>query len=70
VVSSVVVIVLLVTEGLLSNDPIIYGMLTSLVVFVVVSLLTRPMPAADLDRWERRLQGGPEPQQDTTATAT
>jgi SSS family solute:Na+ symporter len=59
VVSSVLVVVLLVTQGLLSNDPIIYGMLTSLLVFVVVSLLT-PRPSAQLlDRWDRRLKVGP-----------
>ena len=69
-VSSVVVVVLLVTQGLLSNDPIIYGMLTSLVVFVVVSLLTRPMPAEELERWEGRLRGEPQPQQETAATTT
>ncbi|MDQ4084341.1 MAG: sodium:solute symporter [Actinomycetota bacterium] len=59
-VSSVVVVVLLVLRGLSSNDPIIYGMLTSLVVFVAVSLLTPAQPTADLDRWERRLRLGPE----------
>jgi solute:Na+ symporter, SSS family len=69
-VSSVVVVVLLVTQGLLSNDPIIYGMLTSLVVFVVVSLLTRPMPADDRDRWERRLRVGPEARTDSTTPTT
>ena len=38
-VSSVVIIVLLFTSGLYSNDPIIYGLLTSLVVYVGVSLV-------------------------------
>ena len=37
-VSSVVIIVLLFTSGLYSNDPIIYGLLTSLVVYVGISL--------------------------------
>ena len=56
VVSSVVVVTLLLTQGLLSNDPIIYGMLASLAVFVAVSLLTpRPDPE-ELARWERRLK--------------
>ena len=58
VVSSIVVVVLLVTEGLLSNDPIIYGMGTSLVVFVGVSLFTRAPSASDMDRWETRLKVG------------
>jgi SSS family solute:Na+ symporter len=39
-VSSVVIVVLMVTRGLYSNDPIIFGLLTSLVVFVGVTLLT------------------------------
>ncbi len=57
VVSSVVVVALMATRGLFSNDPIIYGMLTSLVVFVVVSLLT-PRPSEEHMRaWERRLGG-------------
>ncbi|MGH3365791.1 MAG: sodium:solute symporter [Nocardioidaceae bacterium] len=56
VVSSIVVVVLLVVFGLLSNYPIIFGMLTSLVVFVVVSLLTPRPSAEDLDAWERRLR--------------
>ncbi|MGH3355786.1 MAG: sodium:solute symporter [Nocardioidaceae bacterium] len=57
VVSGVVVCVLMVTQGLFSNDPVIYGMLTSLVVFVVVSLVTpRPSPST-LDAWQQRLTG-------------
>jgi SSS family solute:Na+ symporter len=56
-VSSVVVIVLMATRGLFSNDPIIYGMLVSLVVFVGVSLLT-PKPSEERIRaWERRMSG-------------
>ncbi|HEX2175925.1 MAG TPA: sodium:solute symporter [Nocardioidaceae bacterium] len=58
VVSGAVVVVLLATQGLLSNDPIIYGMLSSLVVFVAVSLLTPAASAADLDAWEHRLRVG------------
>jgi SSS family solute:Na+ symporter len=38
-VSSVVVVVLLFTSGLYSNDPIIYGLISSLVVYVGVSLM-------------------------------
>jgi SSS family solute:Na+ symporter len=41
-VSSVVVVVLLLTSGLYSNDPIIYGLLSSLVVYVGVSLASAP----------------------------
>jgi solute:Na+ symporter, SSS family len=55
VVSSVVVVALMATRGLFANEPIIYGMLVSLVVFVVVSLLT-PRPSEERMRtWERRL---------------
>jgi SSS family solute:Na+ symporter len=45
-VSSVVVVVLLFTSGLYSNDPIIYGLLSSLVVYVGVSLASAPRPVA------------------------
>ncbi len=41
-VSSIVVVVLLFTSGLYSNDPIIYGLLSSLVVYVGVSLAGAP----------------------------
>jgi SSS family solute:Na+ symporter len=39
-VSSVVIVVLMATRGLYSNDPIIYGLLTSLVVFVGITLVS------------------------------
>jgi SSS family solute:Na+ symporter len=41
-VSSVVIVALMITSGLYSNDPIIYGLLSSLVVFVGVSLADAP----------------------------
>src|SRR5215210_7118905 len=54
---SVVVVIFMVLDGLFANTPIIYGMLVSLVVFVVVSLLT-PRPSEERMRtWERRLTG-------------
>jgi solute:Na+ symporter, SSS family len=54
---SVVVVVFMVVDGLFANTPIIWGMLASLVVFVVVSLLT-PRPSEERMRtWERRLTG-------------
>jgi solute:Na+ symporter, SSS family len=44
-------------DGLFANTPIIWGMLASLVAFVVVSLLT-PRPSEEVIRtWERRLTG-------------
>jgi SSS family solute:Na+ symporter len=57
VVSSVVVVALMAILGLFANEPITYGLLVSLVVFVVVSLLT-PRPSEDHMRiWEQRLTG-------------
>jgi hypothetical protein len=40
------------------------------VVFVVVSLLTRPMPPEDRDRWERRLRVGSETQPESVPVTT
>jgi SSS family solute:Na+ symporter len=48
-VSSVVIVGLMITSGLYSNDPIIYGLLASLVVFVGVSLATAPVTTAAPD---------------------
>ncbi len=53
----IVVVALMFVRGLLSNDPIIYGMLVSLVVFVMVSLLTRQTSEEDAAAWDRRLRG-------------
>ena len=54
---SVVVVIFMVVDGLFANTPIIWGMLASLVAFVVVSLLT-PRPSEQRMRaWERRLTG-------------
>jgi SSS family solute:Na+ symporter len=41
-VSSVVIVALMIISGLYSNDPIIYGLLTSLVVYVGVTLASAP----------------------------
>lgn len=54
-VSSVVVIVLMATQGLFANTPIIYGMATSVVVLVGVSLLTPRPSASRMAAWEERL---------------
>ena len=54
---SVVVVIFMVVDGLFANTPIIWGMLASLVAFVVVSLLT-PKPTEERMRtWEQRLTG-------------
>ncbi|GHC43513.1 sodium:solute symporter [Streptomyces flavofungini] len=47
--------------GILANEPIYYGLLTSLVVYVAVSLATPPTDAATLAAWRERVAGrGPE----------
>ncbi|MFJ2773479.1 sodium:solute symporter [Streptomyces sp. NPDC087300] len=49
--------------GILANEPVYYGLLTSLAVYVVVSLATRPTDAAVLAAWRERLAGrGAEPE--------
>ncbi|NBE54279.1 sodium:solute symporter [Streptomyces boluensis] len=43
--------------GILANQPIYYGLLTSLAVYVVVSLATPPTDATVLAAWRERLAG-------------
>ncbi|QDQ11668.1 sodium:solute symporter [Streptomyces spectabilis] len=43
--------------GILANEPIYYGLLTSLVVYVAVSLATRPTDAVTLAAWRERVAG-------------
>ena len=52
---SVVVVVFMVVDGLFANTPIIWGMLVSLVAFVVVSLLTPGPSDENMRAWERRM---------------
>ena len=51
------VIVLMMTDGLLANEPIYYGLLAGLVAYVAVSLLTKPTEEAVVEAWRRRLAG-------------
>ncbi|MFE9392490.1 sodium:solute symporter [Streptomyces sp. NPDC006784] len=51
------VIAFMVSDGLLANEPIYYGLLAGLVAYVVVSLATRPTEEAVVDAWRRRLAG-------------
>lgn len=46
-----------VLDGILSNEPIYYGLLSSLVVYVAVSLLTKPVEVEVRQEWERRVAG-------------
>jgi solute:Na+ symporter, SSS family len=57
VAGGLVVVVLMITDGPLANEPIMYGIPASLVGYVVVSLLTPPTETAILDAWQRRLAG-------------
>jgi len=55
---SAAVVLFMIRDGLFANSPIIWGLLVSLVVFVVVSLLT-PKPSQErMAAWERRLTEG------------
>jgi len=55
------VIVLMVADGLLANEPIYYGLLAGLVAYVAVSLLTKPTEEAVVQAWRRRLAGEQTP---------
>ncbi|APY88245.1 sodium:solute symporter [Streptomyces alfalfae] len=55
--------------GILANEPVYYGLLISLAVYVAVSLATRPTDAAVLAAWRERLAGrGAEPEADVPVT--
>ncbi|MEU8698140.1 sodium:solute symporter [Streptomyces sp. NPDC048680] len=56
-VGGVAVIGLMAGYGILANEPVYYGLLASLAVYVVVSLATRPTDAAVLLAWRERLAG-------------
>lgn len=61
-VGGLVVVGLMAAFGILANEPIYYGLLSSLAAYVVVSLLTRPTDEAVLTAWRERLAGRtPEP---------
>ncbi|MFJ7020147.1 sodium:solute symporter [Streptomyces sp. NPDC101117] len=57
VVGGVAVITLMATHGILANEPVYYGLLSSLAAYVAVSLLTKPTDAAVLAVWRERLAG-------------
>ena len=44
-------------SGVLANEPIYWGLISSVIVYVVVSLATKPTPADVLQRWEDRKAG-------------
>lgn len=57
--------------GILANEPIYYGLLISLAVYVVVSLATKPTDAQVLAAWRERLAGrGSEEEAEPQAPVT
>ncbi|MBX7200707.1 MAG: hypothetical protein K1X51_15160, partial [Rhodospirillaceae bacterium] len=44
-----------VMDAILANEPIFAGLIGSLIVFVVVSLATKPTPDAIRAEWDRRV---------------
>ncbi|MDI5982770.1 sodium:solute symporter [Amycolatopsis magusensis] len=56
-VGALAAIVLMVVDGMAANSPIYWGLGTSLLVYVVVSLATPPTPPAVLGHWSERLAG-------------
>jgi SSS family solute:Na+ symporter len=57
IVGAVTVIACMLAFGLLADEPIYYGLLASLVVYVVVSLATPRTAESVLHNWEQRLAG-------------
>ncbi|MGC5563205.1 sodium:solute symporter [Streptomyces sp. FR-108] len=61
-VGGLAVVALMATYGILANEPVYYGLLSSLAVYVIVSLVTPATDAAVLAAWRERLAGrGSEP---------
>ncbi|MHA5048778.1 sodium:solute symporter family protein [Streptomyces sp. SD15] len=57
VVGGLAVVGLMATYGILANEPVYYGLVSSLVAYVVVSLATKPTEEAVLVAWRERLAG-------------
>jgi SSS family solute:Na+ symporter len=57
-IGSVAVVIFMVKDGLFANSPIIWGLVASLVTFVVVSLLTPKPSEESMAVWEHRLTEG------------
>ncbi|MGW1213641.1 sodium:solute symporter [Streptomyces sp. NPDC002499] len=62
IVGGLAVVGLMAGYGILANEPIYYGLLSSLVVYVVVSLATPATDAAVLAAWRERLAGRGAPE--------
>ncbi|MPY63650.1 sodium:solute symporter [Streptomyces spongiae] len=62
VAGGLAVIALMATYGILANEPVYYGLLSSLAAYLIVSLATPATDAAVLAAWRERLAGrAPEP---------
>lgn len=57
VVGGVAVIGLMASYGILANEPVYYGLLSSLAAYLIVSLATKPTDPAILANWRERLAG-------------
>ncbi|MEU5751430.1 sodium:solute symporter [Streptomyces sp. NPDC047853] len=69
-VGGLAVVGLMAGYGILANEPVYYGLLASLAVYVAVSLTTRPTDEATLAAWRERLAGrAPEPQSEPAVPA-
>ncbi|MGZ3099272.1 sodium:solute symporter [Streptomyces sp. H72] len=69
-VGGLAVVGLMAGYGILANEPVYYGLLASLAVYVAVSLATRPTDEATLAAWRERLAGRtPEPQSEPAVPA-
>lgn len=55
-VGSVVTLASMPIFGVLANEPIYYGLASSLVVYIAVSLLTKPTSSEVMNAWDTRLQ--------------
>lgn len=57
-------------DGIYANEPIYYGLIASTLVYVVVSLLTKPTDAAVMANWQDRVAGGaPAEEEDKVVAA-
>ncbi|GAA5203332.1 sodium:solute symporter family protein [Streptomyces thinghirensis] len=69
-VGGLAVVGLMAAYGILANEPVYYGLLASLAVYVAVSLATRPTDEATLTAWRERLAGrAPEPRSEPAVRA-
>ncbi|MDT0459554.1 sodium:solute symporter [Streptomyces sp. DSM 41527] len=59
-VGGLTVIGLMISLGVLANEPIYYGLIASLVAYVAVSLATEPTDPQVLTAWRARLAGRPD----------